>query len=283
MMLKSTFVHIPGIGITTERRFWEDGIHRWEDFTEHLAGRLSSVRRDHILKHLEESRCQAKAGNPNYFSNLLPANLQWRYFPEFRNSTAYLDIETTGLTSWENEITTIALYDGSLIQYFVNGRNLNDFPAQIARYKVIITYNGKCFDIPFIENYFKIRVSHAHIDLRYILAGLGYKGGLKGCEAHLGISRGDLTDIDGFFAVLLWQDYKSRRNPKALETLLAYNIQDVLSLETLMVIAYNLKIAETPFGGNRLPMPAKPQNLFAVDTKTVARIKSGMWRSEYFF
>ncbi len=230
-MLRNTFSHIPGIGMMTERRFWRDGIHRWEDFSAHPTDRLSPARRDHILKHLEESCYQFKAKNPCYFSNLLPANLQWRYFPEFRDLTVYLDIETTGLTGWRNEITTIALYDGSSIQYFVNGLNLDAFPAQIAKYKVIITYNGKCFDIPFIESFFKAQVSHAHIDLRWILAGLGYKGGLKGCEARLRISRGDLADIDGFFAVLLWQDYKARRNPKALETLLAYNIQDVLSLE----------------------------------------------------
>jgi hypothetical protein len=35
--------------------------------------------------------------NPNYFSDRLPFNQTWRIFPEFRESTAYLDIETTGL------------------------------------------------------------------------------------------------------------------------------------------------------------------------------------------
>ena len=30
---------------------------------------------------------------------------------------------------------------------------------------------------------------------------LGFKGGLKGCERQLGLDRGNLKDIDGFFAV----------------------------------------------------------------------------------
>ncbi|MFO8031679.1 MAG: ribonuclease H-like domain-containing protein [Desulfohalobiaceae bacterium] len=48
----------------------------------------------------------------------------------------------------------------------------------------------------------------------------------------MGISRsGELQERDGYFAVLLWQDYKQRKSDKSLETLLAYNIQDVLSLE----------------------------------------------------
>jgi hypothetical protein len=256
-MLKNTFLHIPGIGGITERRFWESGVHCWGD------------------QNIESN-------NPNYFSDLLSSNLQWRFFPEFRKSTVYLDIETTGLERWENEITTIVLYDGNSINYYVNGHNLDDFLNQIDQYNVIVTYNGKCFDVPFIENYFGIKLDHAHIDLRYILASLGYKGGLKECESQLEIDRGDLKDIDGFFAPLLWYDYKKNRNEKALETLLAYNIQDVLNLENLMVIAYNLKIKDTPFYGNQLPDPVLPEILFDVDIKTVERIKNDM-RADWVF
>ena len=279
-MLKNTFLHIPGIGIITERQFWESGVHSWEHFTPNS----SIFKRDTITAYLEESHQNIESNNPNYFSDLLPANLQWRFFPEFRKSTVYLDIETTGLESWRNEITTIALYDGNSINYYVNGHNLDDFLNQIDQYNVIVTYNGKCFDVPFIENYFGIKLNHAHIDLRYILGSLGYKGGLKSCEAQLEIDRGDLKDIDGFFAPLLWYDYKKNRNEKALETLLAYNIQDVLTLENLMVIAYNLKIKDTPFYGNQLPEPVLPEIPFNVDIKTVERIKNDMradWVFEY--
>ncbi|MBU4259645.1 MAG: ribonuclease H-like domain-containing protein [Proteobacteria bacterium] len=284
-MLKNTFLHIPGIGIITERQFWESGVHSWDDFTPNSSIRLSKSKRDTIAAYLEESYQNIESNNPNYFSDLLPANLQWRFFPEFRNSAVYLDIETTGLERWGNEITTIALYDGNSINYYVNGHNLDDFLNQIDKYNVIVTYNGKCFDVPFIESYFNIKLNHAHIDLRYILGSLGYKGGLKSCEAQLEIDRGDLKDIDGFFAPLLWYDYKKNRNEKALETLLAYNIQDVLSLENLMVIAYNLKITDTPFYGNQLPEKILPEIPFDVDIKTVERIKNDMrvdWVFEYF-
>ena len=127
-------------------------------------------------------------------------------------------------------------------------------------------------------------MNHAHIDLRYILASLGYTGGLKSCESQLEIDRGELKDIDGFFAPLLWYDYKKNRNEKALETLLAYNIQDVLNLEHLMVIAYNLKIKDTPFYGNQLQEPVVPEIPFNVDITTVERIKNDMrvdWVFEY--
>jgi len=41
-----------------------------------------------------------------------------------------------------------------------------------------------------------------HIDLRYIMNYLGYKGGLKKCELQLGIDRGLLKEVDGYCAVL---------------------------------------------------------------------------------
>lgn len=272
-MLKNTFIHIPGIGPKTEHRFWNSGIHRWEDFTRYYPTRLSPAKKDTIISYLEASKQNLKSDNPNYFSDLLPSHQHWRFFPEFRHATVCLDIETTGLESWGNIITTIALYDSDTIVYYINGQNLNDFPDDIQKYKVIVTYNGKTFDVPFIERYFGIKLDHAHIDLRYILGSLGYRGGLKSCERQLGTDRGDLKDIDGFFAVLLWHDFKRTGNPKALETLLAYNIQDVLTLENLMVIAYNMKIKGTPFYENHLAAPVLPEIPLDVDLETVDRIR----------
>jgi len=98
-----------------------------------------------------------------------------------------------------------------------------------------------------MESYFGIELDQVHLDLRYNLRSLGYTGGLKGCERKAGIDRGDLEGVDGYFAVLLWDDYQRNKNEKALKSLLAYNIQDVVNLETLMVLSYNLKLKDTPF------------------------------------
>lgn len=117
-------------------------------------------------------------------------------------------------------------------------------------------------------------MDQAHIDLRYVLGSLGYKGGLKGCEKQFGIDREELNGVDGLFAVHLWNDYKRKGNRKALETLLAYNILDVVNLEKLMVFAYNLKVKNTPFSGTHaLPLPETPSIPLQPDMKTIARIK----------
>lgn len=43
-----------------------------------------------------------------------------------------------------------------MIKTYVQGQNLDEFAGDIRSYQVIITYNGKSFDIPFIESFFDI-------------------------------------------------------------------------------------------------------------------------------
>lgn len=279
-MLKNTFAHIPNIGLKTEERLWYSGILEWDDFSLPCSLKFSHNKIDYIAATLRESQTHLENRNPDYFQERLPSSLHWRMFPDFRAATLYLDIETTGLENWENHITSIATYDGKTVSCYVHGQNLDDFTRDIQKYKVLVTYNGKSFDIPFIEHYFGITLSHAHLDLRYILASLGYRGGLKRCERQLEIDRGDLVDVDGYFAVLLWDEYRRNKNQKALETLLAYNIQDTVNLETLMVLAYNLKLKGTPFEeAHQLPLPLRPSIPFEADLKTIEGIKRRIFSS----
>ena len=285
-MLQNTFMHIQSIGAMTEQRLWEAGLRDWDAFSDNVSIPLSGKRKYLLQKGIDESRQHLSQNNPAYFSKCLSANQCWRFFPEFRNSTVYLDIETTGLDRQFNKITTIALYDGQEIKTYVNGQNLDDFIEDIQHYKVIITYNGKSFDIPFIESFFNVRLSHSQIDLRYVLYSLGFRGGLKGVERQLGNDRGNLRDVDGFFAVLLWDEYQKAGNQKALDTLLAYNVQDTITLENLMVTAYNLKLRQTPFYDSHLiAETTPPANPFRADLATIDRIKSSsqFWASAQWY
>ena len=277
-MLKKTFCHVPGIGIRTEAKLWGKGIHRWEDFLE-LAQKTWPLPSRKLAENiLVQSLEQVNQGNPDYFNHMLPSHLIWRIFPEFRAQTAYLDIETTGLDVESCQITTIALYDGTHIFHYVQGENLEAFPEDILKYRVIVTYNGKTFDVPFLERYFRIKIPQTHIDLRYVLNALGYKGGLKNCETLLGIDRGGLKGVDGLFSVLLWADYIQNGNAKALETLLAYNIMDVVNLEVLMVLAYNMNLRGTPFEGQlEMALPFEPFLPFRPHRPTIEKIRHGGW------
>ena len=79
--------------------------------------------------------------------------------------------------------------------------------------------------------------------------------------------------MDGYFAVLLWREYRMRGNAQALETLLAYNIRDVVNLEALLVKAYNLKAAQTPFGPSvAVPLPPPPPEPFRAHAPTIQKL-----------
>lgn len=270
-MLTSTFCHIPGVGEVTERNLWAAGVLSWQAAALQATQRPARAFRASWTSHIQESIRNHEMRNVAYFADALPSNQQWRLYRDFQDSCAFVDIETTGLYA-SDEITTAVLYDGRSIRYYVNGHNLQQFPKDLQDYALLVTYNGKTFDAPFIERFFGIRLSQGHIDVMYPLRSLRITGGLKGCERQLGITRPGLEDVDGFAAVLLWREYRNG-NTKALETLLAYNIQDALSLHTLMVHTHNAKVKATPFAhSHALPFPSLPESPFKADDDTVKRV-----------
>jgi uncharacterized protein len=256
-MLEHTFRHIPRVSARLEQKLWETGIHSWRHVLKGEVPKLPRLNRDLLIRYAEESTRALQFADVRYFADLLPSALHWRFFPEFRERIAYLDIETTGIGAGHG-ITTIALYDGQRVYTFVRGRDLPAFAADVFNYDVLVTFNGKTFDVPFIEAEFGITLPQVHIDLRYVLRRLGFSGGLKSCEHQMGLNRGRLDGVDGAMAVALWHEYKRNARPAALETLLAYNVQDVLNLEVLLVKAYNMEVAKTPFAAQRKLRERKP-------------------------
>ncbi len=271
-MLRQTFCHIPGIGRKIETRLWEAGITTWEKWRAPSPIRIAALVHADAQQILKESPT-ALENDPSFFTRRLDSSEGWRIFPHYRRHTAYLDIETTGLDD-SAEITTIALYDGKEVFTYINGVNLHEFVEDIEKYKVIVSYNGRSFDIPVLEKFFHIKLLQAQIDLRYVLARLGLKGGLKGCERMLGVNRGDLEGVDGYFAVLLWRRYREYNDKQALHTLLAYNIEDTVNLERLAVEAYNRNVLSSPFTKELcLPAPGAPLIPYHADYRCIERIK----------
>ena len=152
---------------------------------------------------------------------------------------AYLDIETTGLCSFYDEITVIGIYlavDGanSLIQLVGNEVTRSNLVRTLRCVDTIYTYNGSRFDLPFID--FRLRVNlrehFRHHDLMHDCWRNNLYGGFKAVEQQLGIPR-RLRGIGGPQAVMLWWRYQIDHDRKALALLLEYNKEDVLNLMAL--------------------------------------------------
>jgi uncharacterized protein YprB with RNaseH-like and TPR domain len=180
-MLTNTFRHFPKIGERTEWRLWNSGATSWERLLEPGAAYLSPKLRERCLRHAEESVQRYEQRDIAYFARSLHPACLWRLYRDFRDSCAFVDIETTGI-SLQSEITTVVLYDGKSVRSYINGQNLASFIRDISDYKLLVTYNGKCFDAPVLERQLGASLPVAHIDLRYVLSRCGLRGGLKHCQ-----------------------------------------------------------------------------------------------------
>lgn len=247
-MLQQTFVHIPGIGKRTESELWENGILSWDDADRfekrfgHVGARLQSKLDDYIPRSREAVRNK----DASFFERLSAIGEAWRLFPEFADRCAYVDIETTGLSSVFDSITMVGLYDGRKYRVFVNGDNLDDVPRVLRNYSVLVTYNGSGFDLRFLKLRFPdLALPPIHIDLRWVTRKLGFSGGLKSVEAELGLNRDESVEsFTGYDATVLWAKYL-RGEVSALEQLIQYNTEDVVHLKAIMEVAYDRLSART--------------------------------------
>jgi len=152
---------------------------------------------------------------------------------------AYLDIETTGLSPADCELTVIGIYrengsDDEVIQLVGDEISRSKLVKALKNTSMLYTYNGSRFDLPFINAKLGIDLAEhcTHEDLMYACWKRKLKGGLKSVERQLGIAR-ELTDINGLMAIQLWYEYVDQGNENALAKLLRYNEEDVVNLRTL--------------------------------------------------
>lgn len=233
-MLKKTFSHIDGISENTENILWNNGINSWEEFLKkhHELDFLPQSKLEKIKSELFFSKEELSKGNIHYFKNKLKDKEHYRLV-NF-GKICYLDIETTGLSKYTDDMTMVGIYDGETAKSYVLGQNLEEARIRLKEFDIIVTFNGKSFDLPFIEHKFKEKFNFIHLDLRYLLKEFGLAGGLKNIERELGITRSEeVKDVDGREAVRLWRKYKYG-DKNALKTLLEYNKEDIVNLKFLL-------------------------------------------------
>jgi len=152
---------------------------------------------------------------------------------------AYLDIETTGLSSFYDDITVVGIYlandSGNRLVQLVGGDVTRINLLRTLRcVDTIYTYNGSRFDLPFINLRLgvNLRKHFHHRDLMHDCWRNNLYGGFKSVERQLGILR-RVRGIGGAEAVILWWRYQIDHDRKALDLLLEYNKEDVVNLMKL--------------------------------------------------
>ena len=131
-MLKNTFLHIPGIGADTECNIWKNDILSWDDFLENYRKlQLCSSKKELIHSHIKRSINAYDNKDYEFFHRNMPGRLHWRAYKELKDKCCFLDIETTGLDKYHDDITLIGLYDGKDSQFFVKDKNIEEFKEAI--------------------------------------------------------------------------------------------------------------------------------------------------------
>ncbi len=146
----------------------------------------------------------------------------------------YIDIETTGLSPVENDITVIGALKGCEFVQLINGVNLSNASVSelFSNVTEIVSFNGERFDLPFIQSKFGfVKFPNNHKDLMRLGWSKGYYGGLKKLEKLFGLTRNSGVS-NGFEAVVLWKKHVNGCS-ESLKKLLDYNKEDVVNLVKL--------------------------------------------------
>jgi hypothetical protein len=143
----------------------------------------------------------------------------------------YLDIET----SFEERLTVFGLLrtDRGLLQLVGHAIERASMVEALRGIDTICTFNGERFDLPKLREAIGIDLlaEYRSLDLSIECVRLGIRGGLKSIESQLGITR-SVKGVNGYDAMVLWRAWTAG-DREALETLLAYNREDVLNLVSL--------------------------------------------------
>lgn len=244
-MIRNTFSLLNGIGDRFERHLWRNGVLTWDDFCNRseISG-INHSKKNHYDAQLIKMSNELKRRNSAFFATSIKKSEHWRLFEEFKEDAVCIDIETNGLHyKYGGYITMVGLYDGFDWKCLIRGENLTleNLNRELNGYKLLITFYGSVFDLPFLYNLFpEIRYDIPHFDLCFAARRLGIKGGMKKIEDIFGISRDEsVRGFNGYDAVKLWQ-YFQKGSLEARELLLTYNMHDTVNLYKLGNILYKM-------------------------------------------
>jgi hypothetical protein len=143
----------------------------------------------------------------------------------------YLDIET----SFSGDVTVFGLLrpDRGVIQIVGEAITCASVEESLHGIDTLCTFHGESFDLPVLRRAYDIGLLERFrsLDLSLECRKVGIRGGLKKIEMGFAIPR-NLRGVNGYDAMLLWERWEKGERA-ALETLLAYNRDDVVNLALL--------------------------------------------------
>lgn len=221
-----------------------------------------------------------------------------RYFRGMR--IGVLDIETTGLNPAASQLILGGLItvqdDGRLLseQFFAESLSeeaevIEEYLSAMQKTDAVVTYNGKHFDIPFIEqrarkcridtrglmphNLDLYLVLNAHSDLRRLLPNLKQKT----VENYFGLWQSRTDEISGAQSVDMYYEYLIERDESLREKILLHNSDDILQLYKLIPILSKANMHSAMY---KLGFPCGDLSVIGIESSKGALTVKGVQRRE---
>lgn len=229
----------------------------------------------------------------SYDEELYSGNIFRAYFDGLK--IGVLDIETTGLDPSRNKFILGGLLDmesRTLHQYFAETRGeeeeaLRAFAARVAGLDMVITYNGRHFDMPFInrrmKNFAMGSCSPYDLDIYLILNGHSpikkFLPNLKqkSVENYMGLWQTRTDEISGLESVELYNSYEKSGDENMARKILLHNSDDVIQLTRLLTVLNKADLHKAMF---HLGFPAGPLIVEKIRIDSASMAVTGIQRKD---
>ena len=236
-LLRRSFQHLPGIGAAREAKLRAQGLRDWNDLLSSSTTQrdLFGKRTSRLGCAVEESEAALANKDITYFKERLPRREHYRIAASFPSRCVFLDIESTGLSKYYDQVTLVGWSLGRQYEVLIDPTETARLEHDLNDQSILVTFNGTLFDLPFLASRFNTDWSAVvHVDLRYLARRVGLTGGQKRIEVAIGRERGThLEGVSGADAVGLWFDYKEG-DLSALRKLIRYNHADIEGMKLIL-------------------------------------------------
>lgn len=244
---------------------WASGIWDWDSHEARLQPQgalfdLPDPAADEKTLEVRRSREALAAGDVGFFADRLDRQEHFRIALSLPSEVIFLDIETTGLSRYYDIITVVGWSLGDEKGFFVRGGDIAPLKAALSAAKMVVTFNGTLFDLPFIQHELpELVIPAVHVDLRFLARRAGLTGGQKEIERILGVTRdAGVLEVGGEMAPVLWNAY-TRGDDRALHRLLRYNAADLDGMKHIFNASTERLLSEAGF-----PKELRPGEVFPV-------------------
>ena len=164
-MIQESFVFLEKCSIKKENSFRKQGISNLRDFLakDKVMG-IAANKKEFYNRKIKEAQQALSEDNAAYFVGKLPVKEMWRLYPHFKEDCGFLDIETDSY----GRVVVVGISNYYNTNTFVQGFNLEKIllERELAKYKILVTFNGGAFDLPKLRKQLQLEVKIPHIDLK---------------------------------------------------------------------------------------------------------------------